>query len=538
MDRRWYVLCGLAALGLGACEPDGADADADDGASVPEAADADADDGACGPDDWCMVDFPCDHPSSRSNPMLRETCVDGGRMMRHNVPCERACHTPCCGGAGCELVFEPCEAGSECVMVDTGPVCNGATYCGAITTFADAGTPSRLLFVDPDGDDLSGDGSMAHPFASLGRAAREATPGTTIRLNYGTYPGDQSAVDLQGDATAPIFIQGWGSVVISGGADGIHLVNPRWVVLQWLTVEGQTTSGIRIDDGGDVATPAEQVVLRHVTIRDVGTGGTGDCVKLSGVDHFFVLDGTFESCGAGGDSGSGIDVVGCHDGLVARNSFQAMGDGAVRARGGSSAVTIRANRIIYGGARALSLGGSTDPSDFRPAGADYEARNLLAFANVIYAAEAAVAFVGCDGCLFANNTIVDPSRWVARILQESVDGFVPCRDGRFVNNLVLFRSTELADFVDVGPDTAPETFVFSNDLWFAEDDASFAGPTLPVAEEGTVVADPLTFGPGADWQLRPGSPATGAGVALPDVVADYRGLCWDDPPAIGASEGT
>jgi hypothetical protein len=183
------------------------------------------------------------------------------------------------------------------------------------------------------------------------------------------------------------------------------------------------------------------------------------------------------------------------------------------------------------------MGGSTGLEFFRPLGADYEAQDIRAVANVIVGSEAAIAFVGCDGCLAANNTVVRPTHWVARILQESVTGFVPCRNGRFINNLVVFRQADLSTFVNVGPDTAPDSFTFADNLWFAEDDPSFAGPDLPVTETGTVVADPLFVdGPNSDYHLGAGSPADGAGTTLTEVAADFDGNCYQDPPAIGAFE--
>ena len=55
-----------------------------------------------------------------------------------------------------------------------------------------------------------------------------------------------------------------------------------------------------------------------------------DIKKLSGLDDYWVLDSRFARCG-GGNSGSGIDHVGCHHGVVAGNVFDTMSGNGVQA---------------------------------------------------------------------------------------------------------------------------------------------------------------------------------------------------------------
>jgi hypothetical protein len=326
---------------------------------------------------------------------------------------------------------------------------------------------------------------------------------------------------------------------ILGGTEALHLVDPHWVVIEDLVVGSQTAAGIVIDDGGD-ATDASDVVIRRVQFVNVGCPDGGTYLSLSGTNRFHVLDNKFNLCSMTTGT-SAIDMIGCAEGVVARNMAVGMGEWVgvegtrvIQARGGSARITIARNRVAGAGDRAISLGGRTDPALFRPAGADYEARDIRAVANEIASMGTAVAFVGCDGCLAANNTIVRPLRWAVRILQESVDGYVPCRNGRFVDNLISFPSTELLGLVDVGAGTLPGTFTFSHDLWYAEDDPDYV-PTLPVADSGMVVGDPrFVDRVDGDFHLGADSPALGAGIALPELDADLDGLCPTDPPNIGA----
>jgi len=405
--------------------------------------------------------------------------------------------------------------------------------------FDDGATWRRNLHVAISGSG-AGDGSPAAPFATIAQAAQVAAPGDRIVVHEGSYPGASYVTDLQGTADEPIMITGapgeqapvLGSTSVG---EALHLSDPAWVVLQDLVVEGPTGNGINVDDGGDYATPAHHVIFRRLVIRDVGTGGNQDCLKLSGLDDFLVEDADIQRCGAGG---SGIDMVGCHRGLIAASTFRQAGSNAIQGKGGTSEILIHGNLMVDCGARAMNLGGSTGLQFFRPLGATYEARDLHAIANVVVGADTPVAYVGCDACLVANNTFWLPQRWFARILQETVDpSFVPCRDGRFINNIVVFdRARVSAENVNVGPNTSAGTFVFANNLWFARDDPSFPGANLPAPETGGIVGvDPMIVDvTGEDFHLAPRSPARDAGICVPELVRDRDGACFRDPPTLGA----
>ena len=115
---------------------------------------------------------------------------------------------------------------------------------------------------------------------------------------------------------APIWIGGVpGSPrpVIAAGGQAFHLVRPRYLVVHDLEVRGASANGINTDDEAQYANAdaARFVVFRNLFIHDVGTGGNQDCLKLSGLNDFWVLDSEFQRCGGAG-SGSAIDHVGCH----------------------------------------------------------------------------------------------------------------------------------------------------------------------------------------------------------------------------------
>lgn len=418
--------------------------------------------------------------------------------------------------------------------------------CDVIETFDRGLFPTAELHVAVGGDDGGGDGSVGDPFATIGRAVQDATPGTAVRVHAGTYSGGTFLADVAGTPSAPIWIggaPGEARPLISGGSQAIHLVRPSYVVIHDLEVTGASANGINADDGGDYGDPlaAHHVVFRRLDIHDIGSGGNQDCLKLSGLNDYWVMDSEFENCG-GGLSGSGVDHVGCHHGLIARNQFRNLSANAVQSKGGSVDIEIRWNRFLESGARSLNMGGSTGFEFFRPplstGSPNAEARDIRLIANLIEGSDAAVAYVGCVGCVVAHNTIVDPHNWILRILQETTTTgnyeFEACREGVFVNNLVYFERADLSTYVNIGPDTAPETFVFANNLWYAWDNPSQSEPNLPVVESDGIYG--LNPGLDSEFRIGPTSPAAGAGLESLYTWGDFNGSCYASPPSIGAFE--
>jgi hypothetical protein len=324
----------------------------------------------------------------------------------------------------------------------------------------------------------------------------------------------------------------------------MHLSEVAYVVVHDLEVRNSANNGINADDGGKYADDqaTHHVVFRDLYVHDIGAGGNQDCLKLSGLRDYWVLDSRFARCGGGG-SGSAVDHVGCHHGMIARNVFEELSGNAVQNKGGSSDIDIRWNHLDGAGERGVNLGGSTGYTYFRPplsaTAENAEAIDIRVVGNVIEGGVAALAYVGCDGCVVAHNTIVDPTNWLFRILQETVsDGtydFAACRDGQFVNNIVYFDRSDLSTYVNIGPNVDDGSFVFANNVWYAHDDASGSTPTLPTTETDGVYASDPDF-TDADFRIGSTSPAAGAGQAQGWLRGDRDGNCYADPPSAGAYE--
>ncbi|HMO04651.1 MAG TPA: right-handed parallel beta-helix repeat-containing protein [Kiritimatiellia bacterium] len=410
--------------------------------------------------------------------------------------------------------------------------------------------PLVILHVATNGNNTTGNGSLAAPFRTISRAAQSAAPGTEIRLHPGTHGGDTFLDLLRGTTNLPIWIRGDDPAnrpLISGGTEGLHLSRARYVMLQNLEVANASANGINCDDGGLYADPTASafLVFSNVVVRDIGSGGNQDGIKLSGVRDFYLFDVSASRCG-GNASGSGVDLVGCHRGVIRRSSFSDLSANAVQIKGGSSDIEVSQCIISNAGQRGINIGGSTDFVFFRPPlvtnAPNVEAHSVRVFANVFIGGTATVAYVGATNCHVAHNTVIEPGRWVFRILQETVSSggyaFAPCGANTFANNVVVYRHATLSSFVNQGANTAPSTFAVLNNLWYPQDNPGATPHALP----GTVSGNRYGLNPAfldttaRNYRITLASPAATGGVVRADAPIDRDGVAYLTPPSLGAYE--
>lgn len=345
---------------------------------------------------------------------------------------------------------------------------------------------------------------------SLRAALGRAKPGTHIQIAPGKYRPEVAIARLTGTAESPIVIEGAepdNPPLFAGGGEGWHLIGCAYVTLRNIAVRGQSSNGINVDDGGKSAIPAHHIVLDGIRVNDVGPEGNHDAIKISGVTDFIVRNCTMEHWG-----GQAPDMVGCHRGLIEQCRFigkpgfsHAVGP---QIKGGSTQVTVRRCLFLDAGDRGVQMGGATGLSAFRPQGVLYEAKETTVEGCTFVGGEAAVAYVGVDGATVRYNTIYRPRQWVMRILQETTaPGFIPCRNGVFEHNLVVYRRSEVNPAVNIGPHTSPETFRFADNFWYCEDNPAASMPDLPATETGGVYGiDPKLANP-ARHEFQPLNPA-------------------------------
>lgn len=333
----------------------------------------------------------------------------------------------------------------------------------------------------------------------LSAALEAAGEGDEIVLEPGTYAGQLYRENLRqvtirsADPANP--------AVIEGGDYGLQLSDPEQVTLADLVFQGQAENGINIDDAGSFETPARDIRLINITVKDIVNSGNHDAIKMAGVDGFLIDGARVENWG---DDGSAIDFVGGRNGIVQNSllihSALKVGGSGIRPKGGSKDITIRANRIELPVAtgRAIQAGGSTDAEFFRFAEGDkdYEAAGITMEGNVVTGGGAAFAFVNIDGGVAHHNLVQGPAPWVLRILNENEgSAIVATKNGAFHDNEIAFETG--GDFnraVNIGDGVEAETFRFARNRWLNLADPTPDGsrPELPAEESDGVYGEALT----------------------------------------------
>jgi len=318
--------------------------------------------------------------------------------------------------------------------------------------------------------------------AGLSAALRGLKAGDTVKLAPGDYPTGNFVtgianltIEARDSANPPHF---------KGGKEGWHFSRCPGLTLRHLKVSGQSANGINLDDGGKLDKPVAKVLIESVEVSDIGPDGNFDAIKCSGLE-----DLTIRNCRISGWGGQAIDFVGCHKSLITGCVFTGKPGFSQHTgpqfKGGCEDIVIEKCRFKDAGERPIQAGGSTGMDYFRPPGAKYEARRITIRDNTIEGGMCATAFTGVDGAEFTGNTVKSPEKWIFRVLQETkAEGFPPCRNVVVSGNSFVFQRAKVREEINIGPDTAPETFRFENNRWLAEDKPEESAPKLPVAEKG------------------------------------------------------
>ena len=326
--------------------------------------------------------------------------------------------------------------------------------------------------------------------STLRATLADLKPHTTLQIAPGDYPGghhitgvDHLTLEALDKDNPPRFI---------GGNTAFQFSRCPHLTLSHLHITGQSANGLNLDDGGQLDSPIPGITLDHLEVSDIGPTGNHDAIKCSGLKQLTIRD-----CSITGWGGQGIDFVGCHDSLITACRFTGKpgftASAAIQLKGGTSGIIVEKCRFLNAGERPLNIGGSTGLAYFRPPGTQHEAASIVVRDNHIEGSLCAAAFVGVDGAEFSNNTILYPTKWIFRILQETREpGFAPCRNVLIKNNRITFLRSQVQTDINLSDGTAPETFRFESNHWLAEDRPDRSQPKLPTQETADTYGQPIS----------------------------------------------
>ncbi|GAB4408076.1 MAG: hypothetical protein Kow00123_21070 [Anaerolineales bacterium] len=163
-------------------------------------------------------------------------------------------------------------------------------------------------YVAPAGSDTTGDGSLAHPWATPGYASRQLHPGDTLVILGGRYVlsryDDDILMPPSGTANAWVTIRGEaGNRPVLAGRDNLYaaaiLAGRSYVRLENLEItHDDQASGSAAWFRTAISitgAPSSHIVLKDLYVHHIDEGG----LDIQDVDDLQVLDSRFEYCGFG-----------------------------------------------------------------------------------------------------------------------------------------------------------------------------------------------------------------------------------------------
>jgi len=407
------------------------------------------------------------------------------------------------------------------------------------------------IYVATTGNDTTGNGQLATPYATPRKAVQMAAAGDSVVVRGGTYsgayveiqvdnltlksyPGEWAHISMptSGTTSVTVWIYNTGAKLerleISGGSPYcIHIVpNCNGAELTDCKIHGSDWIGIKVSQ-------PDNVKLRRCEIYNTGSvtaGGMGiDCVNG---DNILIQDCHFHDC-----NGTGIYLKGgLRNAIVERNLVRnVQGDG-----------------ILLGESTGVAFMDTVGNPDLHEA-IDGVVRNNM----IVNASASGLVTYGSLRCKFYNNTIYNCATGAGgaglRLIKGAHAGYpdTPIKEAEFRNNIVVVGQAA-RPFVQVTDSSHNGTVSFNHNRYFNlgtangvfwdELVAATAAYNLSLAAWQTRTgfdANSTTGDPALNvttLHLNAGSPCIGAGQTLTGFSDDYdantRAAPWD----IGADQ--
>jgi len=333
-----------------------------------------------------------------------------------------------------------------------------------------------------------------------------AQPGDELIL----MPGNHRPVtlsNLTGEPGKPIIIRGLDPnhpPTIVAKRRGIVLHKPKHVVIKDIIITGATLTGILVDnkipDITDVfnsQTITQQqpwsadLLIRNVTVLETGPKGKRHAIELRGLRDVRIIDSKFEGWG-----GSALEIVGCHNILVEKCTFNELENfsqyHAIQVRAGSTRVNITNCQFDVDCEGVVSLGAISKLNDFCPsipanakAFSQYEARYVQLQHCVFKNGKFTIALLHVDDCLIRNNTFIRPRSAVLGVTHiTDLRVVAVAKRGIFGGNLIIWEPGDMSRYIYFSPKIDQTSFSIEQNLWWSSELAKDSNRLGKIAQQG------------------------------------------------------
>lgn len=185
------------------------------------------------------------------------------------------------------------SAGSNIVSETTKSITwHSSTFGGSVEV-----TSGVVLYVATDGNDETGTGSFANPYATLQKAINESSTGYTIYMKNGTYTYGNSILMYQKDNITIEALYGPGKVILNGTnvPDGhylnaiLEITESDYIHINNITFEYSYNGGLTIDD----TTPeCSYIYIQNCSFYN----HSSFAIKANHGNHIYVGNNYIENC--------------------------------------------------------------------------------------------------------------------------------------------------------------------------------------------------------------------------------------------------
>ena len=301
-----------------------------------------------------------------------------------------------------------------------------------------------------------------------------ASPGDTIRVMPGSYnsrlwvsgvhglPGNMINIIAHDPANRPVF---------SSDAPACFTLNDcSYIMVDGIIAEH---GGTPTQDANNIEFPnSNHMIIKNSVSRDMDHDGNSDAYKFAQSNNILMYNCVAENWA---DGGAGVDGMVSNSSLFMRNTitFPTLPDYAgaigIMPKGGAYHHGMYKNHFIDGSSRAICFGGSGGA-------VGPEIYDSVAMGNLIEAGEAAVAYVSSEECEFSYNTVINPEKYVMRILKE---GAVGASDCTFKRNIIEYGNVTVQN---IGSGNDPASFTYQENYWYKWTNPGGSIPTLASPE--------------------------------------------------------
>jgi len=440
------------------------------------------------------------------------------------------------------------------------------------------------IFLDPAGNDQTGNGSLQRPYQTLLGAVSSngsVAPGTRIVLRGGVYNINAAQnVRLIGTASDPIIITAFenelprlnGNRIPQTGGSGrenqsvISVYNSKHVIVEKLEITGSSGRGISFYD-------SEYITIKNNKVHDVQSRAIGGSGAHIIIDGNTVWNATQHH--AGGDSNTSLTGnwsgaistwlrpgnLPTSDVVIKNNTvFNSWGEGIISLWGkgviisGNTVHDTYSVNVYIDHSQDVTVTGnhiySTNPAYYR----NGQPAVAVSIANEHYNTTIN-SLLGINDVLIANNLMVGTRRGVSFWFDANNTHPDNTYQNLTVANNTIANITEVALSVSsVG--SRPADGIFRNNLvdapsamqlavdnqsaWSFSHNNWVQGLPGVGGEQNSIAMPPGYVGGGPEnvenFVIPSDSPNVGSGISVPDVTADYFGETRPVPPSIGFNE--